>query len=99
MTNVCFAGVTGWTAPPILTAVHDATDLDLVAGVSRSAAGRTLAEVTGIAAPGQVYGTVTEALQAAPPGNSPRPWHRSGHRGPPCRLRTCTDRCRRAVQK
>jgi 4-hydroxy-tetrahydrodipicolinate reductase len=66
MINVCFAGVTGWTAPPILTAIHDATDLDLVAGVSRSAAGRTLAEVTGIATPGQVYGTVTEALQAAP---------------------------------
>jgi hypothetical protein len=46
--------------------IHDATGLDLVAGVSRSAAGRTLAEVTGIVAPGQVCGTVTEALQAAP---------------------------------
>ena len=36
MTNVCFGGVTGWTAPPILAAIHDSTDLHLMAGVSRS---------------------------------------------------------------
>lgn len=38
MGYVCFAGVTGWTAPPILAAIHDSTALDLVAGVSRSVA-------------------------------------------------------------
>jgi len=65
MTNVCFAGVTGWTAPPILAAIHDSEDLDLVAGVSRSAAGQSLVEATGIAASGEVYGTVAEALEAA----------------------------------
>jgi 4-hydroxy-tetrahydrodipicolinate reductase len=31
MTDVCFAGVTGWTAPPILTAIDDAQDLILTA--------------------------------------------------------------------
>jgi 4-hydroxy-tetrahydrodipicolinate reductase len=64
MTNICFAGVTGWTAPPILAAIHRAEDLHLVAGVSRSAAGQSLAEATGIDTPGQVYGTVADALQA-----------------------------------
>jgi len=65
MINVCFSGVTGWTAPPILAAIHDSTDLHLVAGVSRSGAGQSLAEATGIDAHGQVYGTVAEALEAA----------------------------------
>jgi 4-hydroxy-tetrahydrodipicolinate reductase len=51
--NICFAGVTGWTAPPILAAIHQATDLRLVAGVSRSASGQTLAEATGIGADGR----------------------------------------------
>lgn len=66
MTNVCFAGLTGWTAPPILAAIHAAKDLHLVTGVSRSSAGASLADTTGIEAPGQVYGTVAEALRAAP---------------------------------
>lgn len=65
MTNVCFAGVTGWTAPPILAAIHDSKDLHLVAGVSRSAAGQSLAEATGIEADGHVHGTVAAALEAA----------------------------------
>jgi 4-hydroxy-tetrahydrodipicolinate reductase len=65
MTNVCFAGVTGWTAAPILAAIHDSDDLHLVSGVSRSAAGQSLAEATGIDAHGQVHGTVAEALEAA----------------------------------
>ncbi len=64
MTNVCFAGVTGWTAPPILEAIHASDDLVLVAGVSRSAAGRTLAEATGVEADGQVHGSVADALAA-----------------------------------
>lgn len=65
MTNVCFAGITGWTAPPILAAIHGSSDLHLVAGVSRSAAGQSLAEATGIDTPGQVHGTVAQALEAA----------------------------------
>jgi 4-hydroxy-tetrahydrodipicolinate reductase len=64
MTNICFAGVTGWTAPPILAAIHQAEDLHLVAGVSRGAAGLSLAEATGIDTPGQVHATVADALRA-----------------------------------
>ena len=65
MPNVCFAGVTGWTAPPIVAAIDASRDLDLVAGVSRRAAGQTLAEATGVDANGQVHGTVAEALDTA----------------------------------
>jgi len=64
VTNVCFAGVTGWTAPPILAAVHASEDLALVAGVSRSAAGQSLEEATGVPAPGRVHASVREALAA-----------------------------------
>jgi 4-hydroxy-tetrahydrodipicolinate reductase len=66
MTNVCFAGVTGWTAPPILAAIGESDDLDLVAGVSRSAAGQTLADATSVNVHGRVYGSVAEALAAVP---------------------------------
>ena len=65
MIDVCFAGVTGWTAPPIVAAIDRAGDLTLSAGVSRSAAGQSLATVTGSAGRGQVYATVAEALAAA----------------------------------
>lgn len=66
MINVCFAGVTGWTAPPILAAIADADDLTLAAGVSRSAAGRSLGDVTGVAGDGRVFATVAEAVAGAP---------------------------------
>ena len=65
MINICFAGVTGWTAPPIVAAIDRAGDLALSAGVSRSAAGQSLAAVTGSAGPGLVYATVAEALASA----------------------------------
>jgi len=66
MTNICFAGVTGWTAPPILRAIAASTDLELVAGVARSTAGQSLEEATGVKAAGTVYGSVAEALDAGP---------------------------------
>ncbi|MBD0292076.1 MAG: 4-hydroxy-tetrahydrodipicolinate reductase [Jiangellaceae bacterium] len=66
MFDVCFAGVTGWTAPPILAAIEQADDLALMCGVSRSAAGKSLAEVTGLQSAGAVYATVSEALEATP---------------------------------
>jgi 4-hydroxy-tetrahydrodipicolinate reductase len=53
MINICFAGITGWTAPPILAAIDAAEDLTLTSGVSRSAAGQ-----------GAVYATAAEALAA-----------------------------------
>ena len=64
MTNVCFAGITGWTAPPIVRAIGDVDDLVLTAGVSRSAAGQSLADI-GASGAGRVYGSVAEALDAA----------------------------------
>jgi 4-hydroxy-tetrahydrodipicolinate reductase len=60
MINICFAGLTGWTAPPILAAIDAADDLTLTSGVSRSAAGRSAA------GQGAVYATAAEALAAAP---------------------------------
>lgn len=65
MTNVCFAGVTGWTAPPIVAAIDAADDLTLVAGVARRAAGRPLADVAPTSAAGDVHATVVDALAAA----------------------------------
>ncbi len=64
MTNVCFAGVTGWTAPPILAAIDAADDLTLAAGVSRSAAGQKLSLGTTSTSDGEVYATVADALDA-----------------------------------
>ena len=64
MINVCFAGITGWTAPPIVKAIGAADDLVLTAGVSRSAAGQSLEDV-GASGTGVVHASVTEALEAA----------------------------------
>ncbi|MGY1782956.1 hypothetical protein [Geodermatophilus sp. SYSU D01036] len=64
MIRVCFAGVTGWTAPPILAAVDAAEDLTLTAGVSRSAAGRALSEATASRSEGRVFGSVAGTLLA-----------------------------------
>ncbi len=66
MINVCIAGVTGWAARPIAAAIGEASDLALMSGVSRSAAGQSLATVLGSEASGQVYATVAAALQSAP---------------------------------
>ena len=55
MIRVCVAGITGWTGSAVAAAVEDADDLELVSGVSRSAAGSD-----------RVYATVAEALAAAP---------------------------------
>ena len=54
MIRVCFAGVTGWTAPPILAAIDAADDLTLTCRVSRSAAGRTLADATASRSDGSI---------------------------------------------
>jgi 4-hydroxy-tetrahydrodipicolinate reductase len=65
MIKVCFAGVTGWTAPPVIAGIAEADDLTLTAGVSRSAAGQSLAETTGLGVAGEVYATVAAALRSA----------------------------------
>lgn len=65
MINVCFAGITGWTAPPIVMAIDAAEDLALTAGVSRSTAGQSLAAATGSTSTGSVHASVEEALSSA----------------------------------
>lgn len=67
MVRVCFAGITGWTAPPIVPAIDQADDLTLSSGVCRSAAGQSLAAAAGSTSHGSVFATVAEALEAAPP--------------------------------
>lgn len=62
--RVCVAGITGWTGGPVARAVAAAPDLRLVAGVSRSGAGRGLADALGPeAGGGRVFATVAEALE------------------------------------
>jgi 4-hydroxy-tetrahydrodipicolinate reductase len=65
MVNVCFAGITGWAASAIAAAIDQADDLTLCSGVSRSAAGESLATVTGSRSHGSIYATVSEALEPA----------------------------------
>ena len=60
--NVCFAGITGWAAQPIVEAIGRTDDLVLTSGVSRSAAGQSLVQVTGKNSTGLVFATVAEAL-------------------------------------
>jgi 4-hydroxy-tetrahydrodipicolinate reductase len=61
--SVCIAGATGWTGRALVSAVAAASDLDLVSGVSRSAAGRDLGDALGGAAMGvPLYSRVEEAV-------------------------------------
>ena len=39
MTNVCVAGITGWTGSAVARGVLEADDLELVSGVARSGGG------------------------------------------------------------
>jgi len=65
--KICVAGATGWAGSALSQGIADAPGLDLVAGISRSHAGKTLEEVIGIeglAVP--IFGTVEEALETNP---------------------------------
>lgn len=64
MIRVCLAGATGWVGRALVPAVGAAQDLELVSAVSRSAAGRTLAEALGgDFPPVPVRRSVEEALE------------------------------------
>lgn len=63
MINICFAGITGWTASAIVAAIDHADDLTLSSGVSRSAAGQSLSAWS--ASRGSIHATVAEALASA----------------------------------
>lgn len=57
MTRITLAGCTGWVGTALVAAIADAADLEIVAGVSRSAAGSNLAP-SGV----PVFATLAEAL-------------------------------------
>jgi 4-hydroxy-tetrahydrodipicolinate reductase len=64
MIDICVAGVTGWMGKPLAAAIEQAADLNLVAAVSRSAAGQQLAAAVE-GADGSIYSSVPEALELA----------------------------------
>ncbi|MBI5840607.1 MAG: 4-hydroxy-tetrahydrodipicolinate reductase [Chloroflexi bacterium] len=69
MTNIriCVAGAAGWAGSALSRRIFEAPDLELIAAISRSHAGKILGDVldiNGLAAP--VFGTVTEALKTSP---------------------------------
>jgi 4-hydroxy-tetrahydrodipicolinate reductase len=61
--KVCLAGATGWAGSELARAIGNAADIDLVAAVSRTHAGRLLGEVLGeprLSCP--VYASAIDAL-------------------------------------
>jgi 4-hydroxy-tetrahydrodipicolinate reductase len=61
--KVCIAGATGWAGSELARGIGGAADLTLVAGVSRSHAGKTVGEALGDSRlTGSLYASVTEAL-------------------------------------
>ena len=62
--RVCLAGATGWAGSELARGIASTEDLTLVAGVSRTHAGRSLGEVLGESRLAcRVYPSVTEALE------------------------------------
>ena len=65
--KVCVAGATGWAGSALSNGIMEAEDLELVAAVSRSHAGKTLGEVTGNAGWAvPIFGSAKEALKTGP---------------------------------
>src|SRR5215208_4114542 len=65
--KICVAGATGWAGSELSRAIIHAADMQLVAAISRSQAGKTLGEaigVTGLTTP--ILGTVEDALKTGP---------------------------------
>lgn len=65
--RVCLAGATGWAGSALARAIHAAADIELVAAVGRTHAGKPLGQLLDL--PGEtplVSATVQEALQSRP---------------------------------
>lgn len=65
--RICVAGATGWAGSALSRGVFHAGDMELVAGISRTHAGKSLGEAIGVqelAAP--IFGTVEDALKTKP---------------------------------
>jgi 4-hydroxy-tetrahydrodipicolinate reductase len=65
--RVCLAGATGWAGSALSKGIFEAPDLELVAGISRSQAGKVLGEVLGIAGlAAPIFATMAEGLESKP---------------------------------
>jgi len=65
--RVCLAGATGWAGSALSRGIFEAPDIELVAGISRSQAGKVLGDVLGIeglATP--IFATMAEGLKSKP---------------------------------
>jgi 4-hydroxy-tetrahydrodipicolinate reductase len=65
--KICLAGATGWAGSELSRGIVDAVDMELVAAISRSHAGKTLGEAIGIEGlTTPIFSTVEEALGTKP---------------------------------
>ncbi|TAH51997.1 MAG: 4-hydroxy-tetrahydrodipicolinate reductase [Chloroflexota bacterium] len=65
--KICVAGATGWAGSELCKGIFRSPDLELVAGVARTNAGKNLGEVIGVpelAAP--IFATVQDAVKSSP---------------------------------
>ena len=65
--KICIAGATGWAGSELSRGIFAATDMELVAAISRSHAGKTLDEaidIEGLTTP--IFGTIEDALKTNP---------------------------------
>lgn len=65
--KICLAGATGWAGSELARGIFDAGDMELVAAISRSHAGKTLDQaigMEGLTTP--IFGTVEAALETRP---------------------------------
>lgn len=60
--RVALAGVTGWAGAPLARGIVAAPDLQLVAGIARRAAGKSVGDALGIDCAAPVVATAAEAL-------------------------------------
>ena len=65
--SICLAGATGWACSALARIIIDTPDMELVAAISRSHAGKTLGEVLGVEGlTTPIFGRVEDALQTHP---------------------------------
>lgn len=65
--RVCVAGATGWAGSALSRGIFEAPDMELVAAISRSQAGKVLGdvlEIDGLSAP--IFSTVDEGMETKP---------------------------------
>ena len=65
--KICIAGATGWAGSELSRAIFAGSDMELVATISRSHAGKMVGDVTGVEGlTTPIFGTVEDALKTSP---------------------------------